>query len=277
MEKILAHKDAKESSDNVRRYLVKWKNFSSKHNSWVPEDDLFCPDLLKEYEKRRKKEAKERQRESTQMALKAPAPSKTKNGLPKRAHQSSPSPDDPSPFAAAACSSSSSASIVVKRPSNKFQQGRSSREPSPSLKPSTVASTSEEFIRGPKVKLAVSSASSESESGQIPAHKLLSLPPSPKPPRESDERRKEEEGAGPSGLAPPQLHNRPDSPGFEPSAPNFGEVKEILGVTEEFGPPHAIVSFASGSFKAFAVPEAIDLFPKAMAEFLYSRSNLCPH
>jgi len=45
---------------NVRRekgqvqYLVSWKGYSNKHNSWEPQDNLSCPELLKVFHRRRK-------------------------------------------------------------------------------------------------------------------------------------------------------------------------------------------------------------------------------
>ena len=38
----------------IRLFLVKWKNYSSKHNSWVSETELKkCGDILKEFTDRR--------------------------------------------------------------------------------------------------------------------------------------------------------------------------------------------------------------------------------
>lgn len=46
VEALLRHK-------TVRRFLVRWKDFSSEHDSWVTEDDLNCTKLLKEYLKKK--------------------------------------------------------------------------------------------------------------------------------------------------------------------------------------------------------------------------------
>lgn len=32
-------------------YLLKWQGFSDEYNTWEPEDNVFCEDLLKEYNK----------------------------------------------------------------------------------------------------------------------------------------------------------------------------------------------------------------------------------
>lgn len=41
--------DDVELKDGTRQYLVRWKGFSSKENTWEPEAHLDCPDLIKKY------------------------------------------------------------------------------------------------------------------------------------------------------------------------------------------------------------------------------------
>lgn len=47
VEKIIGHKKNK----NGMHFLVRWRNFSSKHDSWVREANLMCPEILKEYKR----------------------------------------------------------------------------------------------------------------------------------------------------------------------------------------------------------------------------------
>lgn len=45
VEKLLKHRMIK----GKRSFLVRWENYSSKHDSWVNETDLHCENLLKNY------------------------------------------------------------------------------------------------------------------------------------------------------------------------------------------------------------------------------------
>ncbi|KAG2226374.1 hypothetical protein INT45_000542 [Circinella minor] len=45
VEKILAMKE----EFGMRRYLIKWKNYDDSENSWEPEDNLSCPELLEQF------------------------------------------------------------------------------------------------------------------------------------------------------------------------------------------------------------------------------------
>ncbi|CEJ00559.1 Putative Chromodomain Y-like protein 2 Short=CDY-like 2 [Rhizopus microsporus] len=38
--------DKREFSTGVAEYLIKWKGYSEEHNTWEPEDNLNCPDIL---------------------------------------------------------------------------------------------------------------------------------------------------------------------------------------------------------------------------------------
>lgn len=47
VEKLISHKKSK----SQQCFLVRWKGFSSDHDSWVPQKDLMCPEILETYKK----------------------------------------------------------------------------------------------------------------------------------------------------------------------------------------------------------------------------------
>ncbi|CAO3597417.1 unnamed protein product [Absidia cylindrospora] len=49
VENILDHRV---DPDGEKVYFIKWKNYSSMYNSWEPEENLYCPALLKAYHAR---------------------------------------------------------------------------------------------------------------------------------------------------------------------------------------------------------------------------------
>ena len=51
MEKILDKRIS--SKDGKLEYLIAWENFGPEDNTWEPQSNIFCPVMLKNFEKRR--------------------------------------------------------------------------------------------------------------------------------------------------------------------------------------------------------------------------------
>ena len=42
--------DSKEDDDGEVSYKVRWKGFSHKHDSWLPKQEMSCPEMIANFE-----------------------------------------------------------------------------------------------------------------------------------------------------------------------------------------------------------------------------------
>lgn len=69
----------KRTKHGKTEYLLKWRNYDDSENTWEPEENLDCEDLIKEFEEKRKRD-EDKRKQKTKSKAEEPKKKKQKTG-----------------------------------------------------------------------------------------------------------------------------------------------------------------------------------------------------